>query len=307
MAIYGLDVECPHIFDGTHFARWKNWMMCNFKFIFPQMWWIVDAGFSHVLDENNLTQAQEKCIDLENQATNILYESMKDEILREIMDMETAYEIWIYLNNKYGMVPNDDDKPKKEAHEDVELIHNMVVVEDCSTSWSSDNDEQSTSHSLDKVDDDGSRDAIDDSTPSTLDVIDDGSCLDDIATISPSIPLHCFMSQGDIKVSSCNVIDHSSYDELVSRLAGMNIALENEMAKAMKLENENSFLKNACEQQKHLLYVISCSHVELKLTHEELSVAHSNLVQDHVFLTNKLSNKETKTSESSSHGLDDQL
>jgi hypothetical protein len=43
------------------------------------------------------------------------------------------------------------------------------------------------------------------------------------------------------------------------------------------------------------------------LIHEELSVAHDNLVQDHAFLTNKLSNVETKTSESSSHGLDDQL
>jgi hypothetical protein len=115
------------------------------------------------------------------------------------------------------------------------------------------------------------------------------------------------MSQGDTKVSSCNVIYHDSYDELVSRLAGMNIALENEMAKAMKLKTENSFLKNACERQKHLLYVISCSHEELKLTHEELSVALSNLVEDHIFLANKLSNKETKTSESSTHGLDDQL
>ena len=52
----------------------------------------------------------------------------------------------------------------------------------------------------------------------------------------------------------------------------MNIALENEMAKTSKLENKNSFLKNTCEQQKHLLYVISCSHEELKLAHEELSV-----------------------------------
>ena len=60
-----------------------------------------------------------------------------------------------------GMVPNDDDKPKEEAHEDVELIHNMVVVEDCSTSWSSDDDEQPISSSLDKVDDDGSNGAID--------------------------------------------------------------------------------------------------------------------------------------------------
>ena len=42
------------------------------------------------------------------------------------------------------------------------------------------------------------------------------------------------------------------------------------------------------------------------MTHEELSVAHNNLVQDHAFLTNKLFNKEIKTSESSSHGLIDQ-
>ena len=43
------------------------------------------------------------------------------------------------------------------------------------------------------------------------------------------------------------------------------------------------------------------------MAHEELSVTHDNLVQDHTFLTNKLSNEEIKTSESSSHGLNDQL
>src|SRR6187551_221180 len=82
----------------------------------------------------------------------------------------------------------------------------------------------------------------------------------------------------------------------------MNIALENEMAKTNKLENENSFLKTTCEQQKHLLYVITCSHDELKMAHEELSVAHDNLVQDHAFLTKELSNEKSKTSESSSLG-----
>jgi len=42
------------------------------------------------------------------------------------------------------------------------------------------------------------------------------------------------------------------------------------------------------------------------LAHEELSVAHDNLVQDHALLTKKLSNEETKTSESSSFGANDQ-
>ena len=50
------------------------------------------------------------------------------------------------------------------------------------------------------------------------------------------------------------------------------------MAKTEKLKNKNYFLKNTCEQQKLLLYTTTCSHEELKLVHEELSVAHDNLV-----------------------------
>ena len=85
-------------------------------------------------------------------------------------------------------------------------------------------------------------------TSSTLggDLDDDGSCSGhdyDASTSSPTSP-YCFMSQGDTKVSNANVVDHvDSYDELVSRLASMTMSLENEKAKTLKLENENSFLK----------------------------------------------------------------
>ena len=65
MMAYGQDVECPYTFDGTHFVWWKNWMTCNFKSISPQMWWIVDVGFSRALNENNATQAQKKCLHLD--------------------------------------------------------------------------------------------------------------------------------------------------------------------------------------------------------------------------------------------------
>ena len=102
MATYGPDVDCPHIFDGTHFAPWKNWMTCNFKFISPQMWWIVDVGFSHALDKKNATKAQKKCLHIDCQATNIFYQSMKDNIFGEIMDMMSTHEIWIYLNKNIG-------------------------------------------------------------------------------------------------------------------------------------------------------------------------------------------------------------
>jgi hypothetical protein len=69
------------------------------------------------------------------------------------------------------------------------------------------------------------------------------------ATTSPSTTPHSFMSQGDTKVYNANVVDHvASYDELVSRLASMTMSLENEKAKTLKFENENSFLKTTCEQ-----------------------------------------------------------
>ncbi|KAG0549218.1 hypothetical protein BDA96_01G236400 [Sorghum bicolor] len=304
MAAYGLDVECPHIFDGTHFARWRNWMQCNFKFISPQIWWIVDVGFSCAIDKKVATQAQKKCLHLDCQATNIFYSSMKDNIFGEIMDMKSAHEIWVFLNEKYGMISKEDVVPNVEAHADVEHDHNTMVVEDCSTSWSSEDDDDHSTRSLDKDDDDATSDANDDATSCTLDDEDDGY-ESDASTSSSTTSPHFLMSHDDTKVSIGDVIidcDGPNF-ELVCKLSK---ALRNELAETNKLKNENSFLKTTCEQQKHLLYVTTCSHEELKLVHEELCVAHDNLVKDHAFLTKKISNEEIKTSESSSLGSNDQ-
>ena len=105
-----------------------------------------------------------------------MYRSLHDNIFGEIIDMKTAHEIWSYLNEKYGTVSDDDDEPKMDAHECVEHNHNLVIVEDCSTSWSSDDDDDHTTRSLDKIDDVTTSDANDDATPYTLDDDNDGSC-----------------------------------------------------------------------------------------------------------------------------------
>jgi hypothetical protein len=206
------------------------------------MWWMVDVGFSHAFDEENLTQAQEKCLDLNIQATNIMYRSLDDCIFGEIIDMKATHEIWNYLNEKYGTVSvvDDDDEPKKEAHEDVEHSHNSVIVEDCSTSWSSDDDDDHTTRSLDKIDDDATSDANDDATPCTLDGDDDGSCLgyESDVSISSSTTSHCNISQGDTNVSNANVIDLDSHQQLLDRFGCMIKALEN---KTKKLKNKTLF------------------------------------------------------------------
>ena len=150
--------------------------------------------------------------------------------------------------------------PNVEAHEDVEHDYNTMVVEDCSTSFLSEDDDDHSTRSLDKVDDDATSDANDDATSCTLDDEDDGYESDSSTSSSTTSP-HCFMSHGETKVSIGDVIidcDGLNF-ELVCKLSK---ALRNELAKTNKLKNENSFQKTACEQQKHL-YVTNCSHEEL--------------------------------------------
>ena len=117
-------------------------------------------------------------------------------------DLKNAHDMWLALQAFYGDSSTWDDgkfkkedEPKKEMHECVEHDHNLVIVKDCSTSLSSDNDDRSTTSSLDKVDNDATSVASDVATPCTLDGDDDCSCPNDITTTSSPTPLHCLMSQ----------------------------------------------------------------------------------------------------------------
>ena len=60
------------------------------------------------------------------------------------------------------------------------------------------------------------------------------------------------------------------------------MSLENEKDKTLKLEKENSFLNNSCEEYKHLLNVLKSSHDELKLIHEKLLVSHDLVLAHNV-------------------------
>ncbi|OQU92013.1 hypothetical protein SORBI_3001G275450 [Sorghum bicolor] len=249
MASSGNDDCETHIFDGTNFALWKNHMLDHFRAKGSKFWWIVTNGLTHNLDHKNLTKAQKVLFELDCEAYCYLMKSLSFELFDRINSKGTAYEMWESIKHTFGDSSTWDDgkfkkeEPKVEIHEVVEHDHNKVVVEDCSTSWSSEDE-------------------------------DDGYESD--ASTSSSTSSHSSMSHGDDKVSIGGVIvdcDDPNF-ELVCRLTK---ALRNEMAKISKLKNKNSFLKTTCEQQKHLLYVTTCSHEKLKLAHEELCVAHDNL------------------------------
>ena len=183
MANFGLEVVCDtHIFDGTNYARWKRHMLDHFRELGPKAWWIIVVGFSRdALDKDNLTQAQEDCLQLDHRALYYLICALHDEVFKRVWDLKNAHDMWLALQAFYGDSSTWDDgkfkkedEPKKEMHECVEHDHNLVIVKDCSTSLSSDDDDRSTTSSLDKVDDDDSSDANDDPTPCTLNG-DDGS------------------------------------------------------------------------------------------------------------------------------------
>ncbi|OQU80277.1 hypothetical protein SORBI_3007G103732 [Sorghum bicolor] len=222
MAAYGLDDYETHIFDGTNFALWKNHMLDHFRAKGPKFLWIITNGLTHNLDHKNLTKAQKVLFELDCEAYCYLMKSLSFELFDRINSKGTAYEMWESIKHTFGDSSTWDDgmfkkeEPKVDIHEDVEHDHNKVVVEDCSTLWSSEDE-------------------------------DDGYESDASTSVSIGGP------------------------------STLTKALRNEMAKTSKLKNENSFLKTTCEQQKHLLYVTTCSHEELKLTHEELCVTHDNL------------------------------
>ena len=218
-------------------------MLDHFHAKEPKFWWVVTNGLTHNLDHKNLTKAHKVLFELDYEAYDYLIESLSFELFDRINSKETAYEMWESIKHTFGDSSTwDDGKFKKEEpkiHEVVEHDHNMVVVEDCSTSWSSDGDNDAITRSLDKDNDDATSDATDDATPCTLDGEDDGY-ESDASTSSSTTSSHCFMSHGDTKVSIGGVIidcDDPNF-ELVCRLSK---ALRNELAKQVNWKMKTHF------------------------------------------------------------------
>jgi hypothetical protein len=127
-------------------------------------------------------------------------DALSFELFYKVNHKGTAHELWESIKHTFsdsstwddGKFKNEDE-PKEDANECVEHDHNLMIVKDCSTSWSSDGDDDTATSSLDKIDDDASSDTNDDATPCILDSDDNGSCLDHIAITSTSTTPHCFM------------------------------------------------------------------------------------------------------------------
>jgi hypothetical protein len=79
-------VEVPR-FDGTNFVSWKSQMSSYLCEMNPQVYWMVDVGFSHALEDCPQTQAQEKCLYLEAHAYIALSSALNAEV-EDMVEME---------------------------------------------------------------------------------------------------------------------------------------------------------------------------------------------------------------------------
>jgi hypothetical protein len=147
----------------------------------PKFWWVITSGLTHELDHKNLTKAQKVLFDLDTKAFLYLTDAMSLDMFDRVNHKGTAHVLWESIKHTFGDSSTWDDgkfekedEPKEKAHKCVEHDHNTVVMEDCSTSRSSDDKDDHTTRSLDKIDDNATSDASDDSTSCTLDGEDDG-------------------------------------------------------------------------------------------------------------------------------------
>jgi hypothetical protein len=98
-------VEVPH-FDGTNFVSWKSQMSMYLREMNPQVWWMVNVGLSHALEDCPQTHAQKKCLYLEAHASNALSSALraeiKDETEMEYGLLERANLLFNVLEQVFG-------------------------------------------------------------------------------------------------------------------------------------------------------------------------------------------------------------
>jgi hypothetical protein len=139
-------VEVVH-FDGTNFVSWKSQMSSFLREMNSQVWWMVDVGLSHALEDYPQTQAQKNYLYLEANASNALSSALsaeiKDEIEMEYGLLEKANLFWKVLEQMFGSSNNKRSSLKVPENTSSSSMH---------INQSSVQKEETKSASLEKLD-----------------------------------------------------------------------------------------------------------------------------------------------------------
>jgi hypothetical protein len=144
-------VEVPH-FDGNDFVSWKSQMSSYLREMNPQVWWMVDIGLSHTLEDCPQTQGENKCLYLEAHASNALSSALsaeiKDQIEMEYGWLERANLLWKVLEQMYG-----SSSSKKSSSSALDNISSSsTLLNQSQEGQSSSQKEEAKSVSLGKLD-----------------------------------------------------------------------------------------------------------------------------------------------------------
>ena len=107
-------------FDGTNYNAWKIRMLNYFWVMDPHMEKIVEMGFSPPKDPKNPTLEEEKKLSLNSLATNALFLLVSLVVIRSIMPLQNAHDIWTKLQEKYGVsnIVDDDYSPSTSGRDE---------------------------------------------------------------------------------------------------------------------------------------------------------------------------------------------
>jgi hypothetical protein len=144
-------VEVPH-FDGNDFVSWKSRMSSYLREMNPQVWWMVDIGLSHALEDCPQTQAQNKYLYLEAYASNALSSALSIEIKNEIK-MEYGWPkranlLWKVLEQIYG----SSNSKKSSSSAMKNILSSSTLYDQSQEGQSSYQKEEAKSISLGKPD-----------------------------------------------------------------------------------------------------------------------------------------------------------
>jgi hypothetical protein len=93
----------------------------------PQVWWMVDVGLSHALEDCPQSQAQKKCLYLEAHVSNGLSSALsaeiKDEVKMDYVCHERANLLWMVLEQMHGS--SNSKKSSSSALENISSLSSL--------------------------------------------------------------------------------------------------------------------------------------------------------------------------------------
>ena len=168
------------IFDGTKYDVWRIRMISIFRVLDPNIWRVVDMGFSPPKDSKNPSLEEEKNSYLDAKASNVLVSVVRNVVLESIMPFRNAHEIWTKLQEKYDV--------------------SNIVEDDCAPSTSG-RDEFSSSSTSPTCDFSQGNDMVSGDGNCNVDIV---LSIDDAYSLS-----HCNVPSLDLNTYSTKIISHA--------------------------------------------------------------------------------------------------